>query len=281
MRYSIVFATLLMMALFALSSCRQSQEPPPTIEHEKSATLTAVEAAPTLLTYFCFPPGKFHQDALKVHKAELDLFEKCDWRHPDDPNCERPVPALNHVRTALAIDNAIALKALALRSPKSSVLSAAYQDIGPHIEELASSDWKTHEVSEVDAIAHNMARFANLVDQARVLKDHQKESSALAAAYKQHASTVNSVAMRPWQKHEMSGDEEAILDKVTLAYFIDAARAFQTGVKSTESSTTFLREFNQRSTIIGELAGKDWQKGQLSAEERSALCMVAESVGSQ
>ena len=138
-------------------------------------------------------------------------------------------------------------------------------------------------MSDVEALAVSMAIFSRIVDQARTLRDnaHRGKSPALASAYKQYAGTVDSVASRPWQEREMSKEEEAGLDKVELAYFVDVARGVQTAGRSTGQPAKFLQEYNQRSTVIGTLADKDWQKGQLEVEEYIALCKVAESIGSR
>lgn len=105
----------------------------------------------------------------------------------------------------------------------------------------------------------------------RAFAQGRKETNA-SEAYTANRGEIDALADTSWREGSATKAQEAVLDRVRSAHWIDLARAFMELSRAT-TSDPFAKAFRSQSQRIAALAGTDWRatKG-LAEADRVALC---------
>lgn len=237
------------------------------------------EAVLHLVPYhlLCQPEVTKHLDeAMRIHREAVERLSKLDPENTTISDADRD--AVRQVQRARLRDAAESFRWVNERSGGKRRYGEAYRQLrqemdlylGP--EDMHMLALRIGDLDPQRAFKRlSSAAGIDLGDSIRAAFAQGGKRTRSAEAYAESRAVVDALADADWQKGTTT-EQESALDRVKMAYWVDAANAVQ-DLSRTTTSDPFAKLFKTEVQRIAGLAAKDWRTlKELAAADQRALC---------
>lgn len=244
----------------------------------QQATKPAAEAIRTpetvlhLVPYhlLCQPEFTKHlAEAMRIHREAVDRVSKLDWRK--DTISDADQDAVRQVQRARLQDAAETFRWTNQRSEGKRRYGEAYRQLRQEMNLYLGSEDIGYRDPHLAFVSLKSAAEVDLGDSIRAAFAQGGKGTRSAEAYAENRTVVDALADADWKKGTTKA-QEAALNRVEMAYWVDLANAVQ-DLSKTTTTDPFAKVFKSEAQRIAGLAAKDWRTlKELAEADVRALC---------
>ncbi len=179
---------------------------------------------------------------------------------------------LEQAQEARVLDRAVDFCEL-FKISKTENFAPAYEQWREDVERVCVQDWQRMSISDANVVGLQRIEWARDIDTAKALRaaDSRIFTGEVAAAYKEHAAHLDSLAQRTWHDSPVDSEQKAVRD-IQQGYQVELARALQKWQEH-QSDPAFARVFAEEEQRLNDLATSTFASRGAAGEE-AAVCRV-------